>query len=135
MAWRLSSAHVVGDANGIDRHEAPHVRLPSARLFRKCGLHRACAVDSLAAIGDTFGHEEGLMTFDQFWQVISGSQSSDGVDPPSIREFFDKKPTMKQLARTHVEAEARQHARKIARMERDHREHHAPPVFANVYVK
>jgi hypothetical protein len=135
MAWRLFSAHVVGDANGIDRHEAPHVRLPSARLFRKCGLHRACAVDSLAAIGDTYGHEEGLMTFDQFWQVISGSQSSDGVDPPSIREFFDKKPTMKQLARTHVEAEARQHARKAARMERDHREHHAPPVFANVYVK
>ena len=135
MAWRLFSAHVVGDANGIDRHEAPHVRLPSARLFRKCGLHRACAVDSLAAIGDTYGHEEGLMTFDQFWQVISGSQSSDGVDPPSIREFFDKKPTMKQLARTHVESEARQHARKIARMERDHKEHHAPPVFANVYVK
>ena len=45
-------------------------------------------------------------------------KGSDGVDPPSIREFFDKKPTMKQLARTHVEAEARQHARKIARMER-----------------
>ena len=135
MAWRLFSANVVGDAKGIDRHEAPHVRLPAASAFRRCGLKRVGAVEAFAEIGDTFAHEAGLMSFDEYWKVITTASSTTAVDKPSIREYFAKKPSLKQLARTHVEAEARQRAREIVRLARDHREHHAPPEFANVYVK
>ena len=57
--------------NGIDRHEAPHVEVAGPpqmtrrlRLFRKCHGRRVCIGPApstrWAAIGDTYGHEEGV---------------------------------------------------------------------------